>query len=87
MAVGAGSILVNLTFQVGALITATDRAYDAATTLLLLDLHAYGYALGGVFFGLWLLPMGWVARPDDAVPDVARRAPDRRLDRLGGSTR
>ena len=39
VAVGAGSILVNLTFQVGALLTATDPAYDAATTLLLLDLH------------------------------------------------
>ena len=61
VAVGAGSILVNVTFQVGALITATDPAYDDATTLLLLDLHAYGYALGGVFFGLWLLPMGWAA--------------------------
>ena len=61
VAVGAGSILVNLTFQVGALLTATDPAYDASTTLLLLDLHAYGYSLGGVFFGLWLLPMGWAA--------------------------
>ena len=61
VAVGAGSILVNLTFQVGALLTATDPAYDAATTLLLLDLHRYGYALGGVFFGLWLLPLGWAA--------------------------
>ena len=61
VAVGAGSILVNLTFQVGALLTATDPAYDASTTLLLLDLHRYGYALGGVFFGLWLLPMGWAA--------------------------
>ncbi|KQR17168.1 DUF4386 domain-containing protein [Cellulomonas sp. Leaf334] len=61
VAVGAGSILINLTFQVGALLTATSSAFDAGTTLLLLDLHSYGYALGGVFFGLWLLPMGWAA--------------------------
>lgn len=61
VAVGAGSILANLTFHVGALITATDPAHDDTTTLLLLDLHGHGYALGGIFFGLWLLPMGYVA--------------------------
>ncbi len=61
VSVGAGTVLLNLTFQVGALLTATSTAYDDATTLLLLDLHAWGYLLGGIFFGLWLLPVGWVA--------------------------
>ncbi|WP_315093071.1 DUF4386 domain-containing protein [uncultured Cellulomonas sp.] len=61
VAVGAGQILLNLTFQVGALLSATDPAHSDTTTLLLLDLHAYGYVLGGVFFGLWLLPMGYAA--------------------------
>ena len=61
VAVGASSILANLTFHVGALITATTPGYDDATTLLLLDLHAHGYVLGGIFFGLWLLPMGYAA--------------------------
>lgn len=69
VAVGAGSILVNLTFHVGALLVATDPTYAAALgsvnsdaiALLMLDLHHYGYSLGGIFFGLWLLPMGLLA--------------------------
>jgi hypothetical protein len=62
-AVGAGSILVNLTFHVGALLVATEPAYagSAPLSLLMLDLHHHGYVLGGVFFGLWLLPMGYAA--------------------------
>lgn len=66
VAVGAGAILVNLTFHVGALLVATDPAYAAAGTgdgtlpLLLLTLHQEGYVLGGIFFGLWLLPMAYL---------------------------
>lgn len=65
ISVAAGSILVNLTFSVGALVVATDPAYASLgddLTLLLLDLHHYGYVLGGIFFGLWLLPIGLIAR-------------------------
>ncbi|MGW6441525.1 DUF4386 domain-containing protein [Lentzea sp. NPDC055074] len=62
VSVGAGSILLNLAFQAGALRVATDPAYDDdSLASLLLDLHGYGYTLGGVFFGLWLLPMGYLA--------------------------
>jgi hypothetical protein len=64
ISVAAGSILVNLTFQVGALIVATDPAYASLgdeLSLLLLDLHHYGYILIGIFFGLWLLPIGMIA--------------------------
>lgn len=69
VAVGAGSILLNLTFHVGALVVATDPQYAAALgpagsdalVGLLLDLHGHGYVLGGIFFGLWLLPVGLVA--------------------------
>lgn len=64
ISVAAGSILVNLTFQVGALVVATDPAYASlgdTLALLLLDLHHYGYVLGGIFFGLWLLPIGIIA--------------------------
>lgn len=62
--VSASSILVNLTFHVGAIITATDSTYAGfgpELPLLMLDLHHYGYLLGGVFFGLWLLPIGLIA--------------------------
>jgi hypothetical protein len=67
VSVGAGSILLNLTLHAGALIAATEPAYRGSAggsgtlALLLLDLHAHGYVLSGVFFGLWLLPMGVLA--------------------------
>jgi hypothetical protein len=73
---GAASILVNSTFHAGALVVATEPAYAAALgaqsadalVLMLLDLHRYGYILGGVFFGLWLLPMGLLARRSAMFP-------------------
>ena len=71
MAVGSGIVLVNLTFQVGALVVATDAAPGAANdalALLLLDLHQYGYTLCGIFFGLWLLPVGYVAYRSELFP-------------------
>lgn len=78
VAVGAGSILVNLTFHAGALIAVTDPTYSSAfgaqgvdaLALLLLDLHHDGYVLGGVFFGLWLAPMGYVAYRSPMFPRV-----------------
>lgn len=78
VSVGAGSILVNLTFHVGALMVATDSAYSIGLgsaadtmTLLMLELHDLGYGLGGIFFGLWLLPMGLLAYRSTMFPKVA----------------
>ncbi|MFD4668892.1 DUF4386 domain-containing protein [Lentzea sp. NPDC058450] len=68
VAVGAGTILLNLAFQAGALRAATDPALSDGLALLLLDLHGYGYTLGGVFFGLWLLPMGYLALRSGLFP-------------------
>jgi hypothetical protein len=73
---GAGIIVLNLAFQAGALLVATDPAYATAfeagqrdaIALLLLDLHSYGYVLGGVFFGLWLLPAGYAAYRSELFP-------------------
>lgn len=67
VSVGAGSILLTLAFHAGALHVATGRA-DDGLALLLLDLHGYGYTLGGVFFGLWLLPMGHLALRSEYFP-------------------
>jgi hypothetical protein len=36
--------------------------------LLLLDLHSYGYTVGGILFGLWLLPMGYLAYTSGLFP-------------------
>jgi hypothetical protein len=68
VAVGAGMILVNLAFHHAALLVATDPSYGVlgaqssdGIVLLLLDLHDHGYTLAGIFFGLWLLPLGYLA--------------------------
>jgi hypothetical protein len=68
VAVGAGSILVNLAFHVGALLAATRPGHSPELVLLLLDLHQNGYVLGGVLFGLWLLPMGYLACRTPMLP-------------------
>ena len=36
--------------------------------LLLLDLHSHGYTLAGVFFGLWLVPLGYLAHKSGLFP-------------------
>lgn len=69
VAVGAASILINLTFHAAAWLVGSDPAYASllgadqrdALAMLLLEMHHHGYVLGGVFFGLWLLPMGYLA--------------------------
>jgi hypothetical protein len=68
VSVGAGMILSNLTFQYAALALATDiggstpaGADRESLVLLMTEMHTVGYTLGGVFFGLWLLPLGLLA--------------------------
>ncbi|MFA9445958.1 DUF4386 domain-containing protein [Egicoccus sp. AB-alg6-2] len=72
VAVGAGMILINLLLHQAALLVATDPTYGApgsdGLVLLLLDLHAHGYALAGIFFGLWLLPLGYLAHRSGLFP-------------------
>lgn len=63
--VGAGMILTNLLFHHAALLVVTETVYEPLHSdelvLLLLDLHGHGYTLAGIFFGLWLLPLGYLA--------------------------
>jgi hypothetical protein len=74
--VGAGMILTNLGFHHASMLVATDPAIAsaigtdgaAAITLVLMDLHHHGYALAGVFFGLWLLPLGYLVVRSGAFP-------------------
>jgi hypothetical protein len=74
VAVGAGMILTNLVLHQAALLVATDPTFDAVASdelvLLLLDLHAHGYALAGIFFGLWLLPVGYIGYRSGLLPKV-----------------
>ncbi|MGN9812484.1 DUF4386 domain-containing protein [Micromonospora sp. BQ11] len=53
--------------------TALDVALRADTTsagdaLLLYDLNAAALSLAGLFFGLWLIPMGWLAGRSGYMP-------------------
>ncbi|MFC7245814.1 DUF4386 domain-containing protein [Catellatospora aurea] len=41
---------------------------SAAQALLLYDLSGAAFTLGGLFFGLWLMPMGWLAIRSGYMP-------------------
>lgn len=74
--VGAGMILVNLVFHLAALLIATGPSYADAfgqagsesLVLLMLELHSHGYTLAGIFFGLWLLPLGYLGMTSRYFP-------------------
>lgn len=72
VAVGAGMILINLGLHQAALLVATDPSYATLRSdelvLLLLELHQVGYTLAKVFFGLWLLPLGYLAYRSGLFP-------------------
>jgi hypothetical protein len=60
---------LNEVFQFAAVLVATDGSYAAAfgaagshaLVLLLLDMHHYGFLIAQIFFGLWLVPLGYLA--------------------------
>ncbi len=67
--VGAAIVCLNDVFQFVALRVATDPSYATAfgvagsnaLVLLLLDIHHYGFLIAQIFFGLWLVPLGYLA--------------------------
>jgi len=67
-AVSVAMQALNMVNQLGALLVATDPAYTAGMgsaaahdlALLLLDLHHQGYVIAQIFFGLYLLPLGYL---------------------------
>ncbi len=69
VALATGIICLNAVFQFEGLRVATDHAYTAAfgtagsnaLVLLLLDIQHYGTLSAQVFFGLWLVPLGYLA--------------------------
>jgi hypothetical protein len=76
VAIGTGMILLNLVGQYAALRVATDDTYAAALgrpgsdalTLVLVEMQSYGFSLAGVLFGLWLLPLGYLAYVSGQFP-------------------
>ena len=75
-ATGAAIMGASALAQIGAMSIATDSAYATAwgpngsdaLVLLLLDLRVNGALVAGVFFGLWLLPMGYLAYQSGYFP-------------------
>jgi uncharacterized protein DUF4386 len=69
VALAAGIICLNAVFQFEGLRVATDSSYSTAfgiagsnaLVLLLLDTQHYGTLIAQVFFGLWLIPLGYLA--------------------------
>ena len=69
VALATGIICLNAVFQFEALRVASDATYAAAfgaagsdaLVLLLLDTQHYGTLVAQVFFGLWLVPLGYLA--------------------------
>jgi Domain of unknown function (DUF4386) len=64
-AIGAGITMLNAVFELEGLRVATGAVKVAAAgsdaqVLLLVDTHHFGLVIAQIFFGLWLLPMGYL---------------------------
>jgi hypothetical protein len=60
VAIASAIMGANLINHVAALLVATNPTYSADLALLFLDLHTQGYLIAQIFFGLWLLPLGYL---------------------------
>jgi hypothetical protein len=76
VALAAGITSLNAIFEFAALRVATEGAYLAAfgaegaqaLVLLLVDIHHYGLLTAQIFFGLWLVPLGYLASTSGWFP-------------------
>lgn len=76
VAIAAAIEALNLVFQFAGLRVATDPSYVAAfgiaganaLVLLLFDIQHYGYLIDQIFFGLWLVPLGYLAYTSQMFP-------------------
>jgi hypothetical protein len=76
VALATGIICLNAVFQFEGLRVATGSSYAAAfgaagsnaLVLLLLDTQHYGTLIAQVFFGLWLVPLGYLAYVSEMFP-------------------
>jgi hypothetical protein len=76
VSVGAAIVCLNDVFQFESARVATDPSYAAAfgaagssaLVLLLLEIHHYGFLAAQIFFGLWLVPLGYLAYKSPMFP-------------------
>jgi hypothetical protein len=73
-AVTAFGLMNSVAVMVGTMFSATALGValrgDAGDTLTLYDLQAAAWLVGGLFFGLWLIPMGWLVLRSGYQPRV-----------------
>jgi hypothetical protein len=78
VAIGAAISCLNILFEFVGMRVATEGTYLAAVgaagssalAMLMLELQHYGYAIAGIFFGLWLVPLGYLAFKSGMFPKV-----------------
>ena len=76
VAIGAAITCLNDVFEFVAVRVATDGSYAAAfgatgsnaLVLLLFDIQHYGFLIAQIFFGLWLMPLGFLAYRSGMFP-------------------
>lgn len=73
--VNAAAILAATAFSASALVVAGDVAFapggdQAATAQLLYQINGALWDIGGMFFGLWLFPMGYAVVKSELMPRV-----------------
>lgn len=72
-AVSVGISALNMLNHLGALMVATDPRFadlPRSVPLLLLELHQQGYLIAQIFFGLFLLPLGYLVSRSGMFPRV-----------------
>jgi hypothetical protein len=62
------AVLLLLKSHEFAIIFTPSQLYSLVSVFL--DLHKYGYQIAGIFFGLWLLPMGYLVLKSTYIPKV-----------------
>jgi hypothetical protein len=78
VALGTAIYSANMLNHFAALMLATEGSYAAAIggggsdglVLMFVDLHGYGYIVAQIYFGLWLLPLGYLAYKSGWFPRV-----------------
>ena len=76
VAIGASISFFNILFEFEGMRVATGQtdlaaigsAGSNALALVMLDLQHYGYAIAGIFFGLWLMPLGYLGLKSAMFP-------------------
>ena len=78
VAIATTIMCLNEVFQFSALLVAGDASYVAAfgaagsdaLVMLLMDMFHYGFLIAQIFFGLWLIPLGYLAYRSALFPRV-----------------